>query len=125
MNRENSPCTGTNNPYHDASWKAYLYTERAQLAQRTTGQMRRAIGGVLKGESEEDLERIAKEDQRRAKEGMVPLRKGGRVSHKHIDELTREDVAARLEAERVTAIWLRGRIEGEKIARELQEAGWG
>ena len=82
-------------------------------------------GGVLKGESEEDLERIAKEDQRRAKEGMVPLRKGGRVSHKHIDELTREDVAARLEAERVTAIWLRGRIEGEKIARELQEAGWG
>jgi hypothetical protein len=107
--------TWTTDPYHDA-WEGYMQTERAQLAQRASGQMRRAIGRVLKEESEEDLERIAAEDQRLAQEGMVPLRREGRVYYKHIDDLTREDVGARLEAERDTAMWLRGRIEGERIA---------
>jgi hypothetical protein len=53
-------------------------------------------------------------------EGMVPLREDGRLYHKHIDELTREDSWARLEAERVTAMWLRGRIVGERIAAQLR-----
>ena len=79
-------------------------TERAQPAQRAAAQMRRPIGRVLKGESEEDLKRIAAEDQRLAKEGMVPLRREGRVYYKHISDLTREDVGARLEAERVSAM---------------------
>jgi hypothetical protein len=73
--------------------------------------------------SEEDLERIAKEDQRRAQDGMVPLRENERVHYKHVDELTREDVAARLEAERATVRWLRGRIEDERIAAQLRENG--
>jgi hypothetical protein len=116
--------TSTTDPYHDAAWESYMETERAQLAQRASGQMRRAIGGVLKGESEENLERIAKEDQRLAQEGMVPLRREGRVYCKHIDDLTREDVGTRLEAKWVTAMWLKGRIEGERIAAQLREKGW-
>ena len=116
--------TWTTDPYHDAAWEGYMQMERAQLAERASGQMRRAIGRVLKGESEEDLERIAAEDQRRAKEVMVPLRKDGRVYYKHISDLTREDVAARLEAERVTVMWLKGRIESERIAAQLRENAW-
>jgi hypothetical protein len=110
----------TNNPYH-TSWQAYLETERAQLAQRASGQMRRAIGRVLEGESEEDLKRIAREDERRARAGLVPLREDGKLYYKHIDHLSRKDVGARLEAERVTLMWLRGRIEGEKIAAQLHQ----
>jgi hypothetical protein len=116
--------TWTTDPYHDDAWKAYMDTERAQLAQRATGQMRRAIGRLPKGDSAEDLERIAAEDERQAKEGMVPLRKDGRVYYKHIDELTREDRLARLEAERVTLMWIKGRIAGKKIAREWHQKGW-
>jgi hypothetical protein len=109
--------TWTTDPYHDAAWEGYMQMERTQLTQRASGQMRRAIGRVLKGESEEDLERIAAEDQRRAKEVMVPLRKDGRVYYKHISDLTREDVAARLEAERFTVMWLKGRIERVRGSR--------
>ena len=39
----------------------------------------------------------------------------------HVDDLPREDVAARLKAERVTVMWLRGRIEGERLAAQLRE----
>ena len=47
--------------------------ERAQLEQRASGQMRRAIGRVLEGEPEDDIERIVAEDRRRAREGRVPF----------------------------------------------------
>jgi hypothetical protein len=50
---------------------------------------------VLEGESEEELERMAAEHQRLAQQGMVKLRCDGRVYYKHIDDLTREDIAAR------------------------------
>jgi hypothetical protein len=50
-------------------------------------------------------------DQRLAKKGMVPLRKDRRLYHKHIDDLTPEDRSARLEAERVTIMRIKGRIE--------------
>jgi hypothetical protein len=51
----------------------------------------------------------------------VKVRRGERFSYKHIDDLTRDDCWARIEAERVTAMWLRGRIEGERIAAQLRE----
>jgi hypothetical protein len=100
----------TTDPYHDV-WESYLHTERMQLSERASGKMRRAIGRVLPGESQEKLERIAAEDERLAKEGLVPLRKDGRLYYKHIDDLTREDRLARIEAERGITAWLRGRIE--------------
>ena len=95
--------------------------ERVQLAERASGKMRRAIGRVLPGESREELERIAAKDQRLARAGFVKLRRGERFSYKHIDDLTCDDCWARIEGERVTAMWLRGRIEGERIAAQLRE----
>jgi hypothetical protein len=62
-------------------------------------------------------------DQRLAKKGMVPLRKDGRLYHKHIDDLTREDRWARIEAERDTIAWLRGRIVTEKVAAMWRRRG--
>ena len=73
--------TWTTDPYHDAAWEGYMETERAQLAQRASGQMRRAIGGVLQGESREELERIAAEDQRRAQERRECLLQADRRPH--------------------------------------------
>jgi hypothetical protein len=112
--------TWTNGPYHDA-WEAFMKTERRQLQERASGKMRRAIGRVLPGESREELERIAAKDQRLARAGFVKVRRGERFSYKHIDNLTREDRWARIEAERATTAWLRGRIEGERIAAQLRE----
>jgi hypothetical protein len=112
--------TWTNGPYHDA-WEAFMKTERVQLAERASGKMRRAIGRVLPGESTEELERIAAKDQRLARTGLVQVRRGERVTYKHIDNLTRDDRWARIEAERDTTAWLRGRVEGERIAAQLRE----
>ena len=113
--------TWTNNPYHDA-WEAYMGMERMQLAERASGKMRRAIG--REGESGEELERIAKEDKRKARAGLVKLNRGTSVYYKHIDDITPEDRLARIEAERVTARWLRGRIEAERIVATWREQGW-
>jgi hypothetical protein len=98
------------------SWEGFMHMERVQLAERASGKMRRAIGRVLPGESREELERIAAKDQRLARAGFVKVRRGERFSYKHIDDLTCEDRRARIEAERATTAWLRGRIEGERIA---------
>ena len=124
MSDRNNMTTWTRDTLHNAGWNRYMDAERTQLAQRATGQLRRAIGHQPEEEAQEELERIAAEDERQAKEGMVPLRKDGRVYYKHIDDLTREDRWARLEAEQVTLMWIKGRIEGAKIAREWHEKGW-
>ncbi|MBA2534222.1 MAG: hypothetical protein H0V21_04380, partial [Rubrobacter sp.] len=39
----------------------------------------RALGRALPGESQEELEKIAEEDQRKAEEGLVELRSGDEV----------------------------------------------
>ena len=110
-------------PDHDG-WEAYMDTERMQLSERASGKLRRAMGRVLPGESREELERIAAEDERFAQAGLVRLKRGERVFYKHIDDLTREDRWARIEAERDTIAWLRGRIVTEKVAAMWRERGW-
>jgi hypothetical protein len=72
--------------------------------------MARALGHALPGESQEELQRIATEDQRLAQEGMVKLKVGGEIRYKHVDELTREDRTARIEAEREEVDWLMKRV---------------
>jgi hypothetical protein len=44
-----------------------MQTERTQLAQRASSKMRRAIGRVLPGESPEELERMAAQNERAAR----------------------------------------------------------
>ena len=56
-----------------------MEVERRELEQRRNGQLGRAIGRALPGESQEELERIAEEDRRKAEEGLVELRRGDEV----------------------------------------------
>ena len=87
-------------------WEKYMEVERRELEQRRNGQ----LGRALPGESQEELDRIAEEDQRRAQDGLVELRSGDEVSYKHIDQLTRDDRPARLESENARAAWIRERL---------------
>ncbi len=95
------------------SWERHMRLERDLLAQRRDGKLAKTIGKALPGESPQDLQRIAREDQSKAHEGLVALlwAVGGKLSYKHIDELTPENLLARLEAEREQINWLMGRLQ--------------
>ena len=92
---------------HQEPWEKYMEVEHSELEQRRNGQLGRALGWALSGESQEELNRIAEEDQRRAQEDLVELRIGDEVWYTHIDQLTREDQPARIEAENARAAWIR------------------
>lgn len=98
------------NDTHQKLWEKYMEVERRELEQRQDGQLGRALGRALPGESQEDLDRIAEEDLRRAQEGLVELRSGDQVWYKHIDQLTRDDRPARIESENARAAWIRERL---------------
>lgn len=91
-------------------WEQYMEVERKELEQRRNGQLGRALGRALPGESQEELDRMAEEDQRKAEEGLVELRSGDDVWYKHIDEMTREDRQARIDSENFRAAWIRERL---------------
>ena len=76
---------------HQELWEQYMEVERRELEQRRTGQLGRALGLALPGELQEELLRIAEEDQCKAERGLVELRSGDEVWYKHIDKLTRDD----------------------------------
>ena len=67
------------NDTHQELWEKYMEVERRELEQRQNGQLGRALGRALPGESQEQLDRIAEEDLRRAQEGLVELRSGDQV----------------------------------------------
>jgi hypothetical protein len=98
-------------PRDREAWQRFLGAERKEVELRKTGHLARAIGKPLQGESAADLERIAQEDQRKAEEGLVELRSGDRVWHKHVDELLPKDRIYRAEAEGARIQWLRARLE--------------
>ena len=98
---------------HD-TFDEFMETERARLQEHASGKMARALGHALPGESQEELERIALEDQRLAQEGMVKLKIDETISYKHIDELTCEDRQARIAAEREEIEWLMNRLRLRK-----------
>ena len=98
---------------HD-TFDAFMEMERARLQEHAQGKMARALGHALPGESQEDLDSIAAEDQRLAQEGLVKLKVGGEIHYKHIEELTREDRTARMEAEREEVDWLMNRLRLRK-----------
>ena len=97
-------------PRHD-TFDRFMKLERGRLEEHASGKLAEALGHALPGESQEELERIAAEDQRMAQEGMVSLKIGEEIHHKHIDELTPDDRPARLAAEQVEVAWLMERIE--------------
>ena len=97
---------------------SFIDTERRQLAERADGKLARAIGVALPGESQEELDSMAREDEDLARAGLVELRNGEEIWHRHIDDVTLNERRYRIEAEQVVNRWLRGRIERMKIERD-------
>jgi hypothetical protein len=80
----------------EEGWEEFIETERRALEARRSGQLRRDLGDMLPGESPEYIERLGREDRRRAQEGLVEIMKEGEPLYKHIDELTPEDRPGRI-----------------------------
>ncbi len=113
--------------YEKAQESFFLQAERSLLKQQARGSLARVslarvLGSrPLPGESPEELEWLGIEDRHLAEEGHVELRSGDKVWFKHIDDLTREDRPARIEAENVRTAWLIDRLkkEAEGTGRQL------
>jgi hypothetical protein len=95
-----------------AEWKRFMQTELRELELRKAGQLARALGEPQPGELPAALERLALEDQRQAREGLVALISMGKVSYKHIAELSAKDMPARIAANRLRTAWLKERRDG-------------
>ncbi len=104
-------------PADAEAWERHMRLERELLAQRRGGKLAKAIGKALPGEKPQELEQVAREGQRRAEEGLVTLLWGSQLSYKHIDELTPQNLLARLEAERAQVSWLMGRLQSLQETR--------
>ena len=89
------------------AWERYMKAEHQELENRRNGLLRRLLDGPLPGESPEELERMASEDEVRAEEELVELLSpDGEIYYKHIDELTPEQRTARVAAEGVRVEWI-------------------
>ena len=88
-------------PREKMGWREFLEMERQALEERKGGQLARALGQALPGES--------REDQRKAEKGVVEVLQEGQPLYKHIDELSPEDRKGRIRAERARALWLQAR----------------
>src|SRR5215213_8125973 len=90
-----------------------MQAERKDLRARRAGLLARLLGAPLPDESLAELARLAEEDRLRAEAGLVELRDphGEGVTYKPLEDLTREDRPARVEAERARAAWLKERHE--------------
>jgi hypothetical protein len=95
-----------------AAWERFMQGELRELELRKGGQLARLLGQALPGEPHAALERLALEDQRQAEEGLVALMSGGKVSYKHLDELSEKDMPARMAANRLRTTWLKERQDG-------------
>jgi hypothetical protein len=95
-----------------AAWDRFMQAELRELGLRKDGQLARLLGEPLPGELPAALERLALEDQKQAEEGLVALMSGGKVSYKHLDELSEKDRPARIAANRLRTTWLKERRDG-------------
>ena len=94
-----------------AAWKSFVQEELRELELRKDGQLARLLGESLPGESPAALQRLASEDRRQADEGLVALMSNGKVFYKHVEELTEEDMSARVAANRLRTTWLKERLD--------------
>jgi len=95
-----------------AAWESFMRRERRELELRKDGQLAGLLGEALAGESPAALRRLAREDQRQAKQGLVALTSNGKTYYKVVEELTEEDMAARIAADRLRQAWLKERRDG-------------
>ncbi len=115
-----SPPNGSGEP-----WERFLTAEYRNLLARQRGQLRLALGTPLPGESEEEIEWMVQEDQRRAEDGLVELNGKDGIYYKRLERLTPEDRTERLSAETERYGWLMGRMEQRtRLIREnWQQSG--
>ena len=92
-----------------AAWEHFVQAEQRQLQLRKDGQLARQLGEPLPGELPAILQRLAAEDRRQAERGLVALASGGKTFYKAIDDLTPEDMPARIAANRLRTTWLKER----------------
>ena len=92
-----------------AAWESFMRRERRELELRKEGQLVELLGEALAGESPAALRRLAREDQRQAEEGLVALTSNGKTYYKLVEELTEEDMGARIAASRLREAWLKER----------------
>jgi hypothetical protein len=92
-----------------AAWESFMRRERRELKLRKDGQLAGLLGEALVGESTAVLRRLAREDQRQAKEGLVALTSNGKTYYKLVEELEEGDMAARIAADRLRETWLKER----------------
>jgi hypothetical protein len=92
-----------------AAWESFMRRERRELELRKEGQLTELLGEALAGESPAALRRLAREDQRQAKEGLVALTSNGKTYYKLVEDLTEGDMAARIAADRLREAWLKER----------------
>src|SRR5215203_5129732 len=95
-----------------AAWESFMRKERRDLELRKEGQLAELLGEALAGEPPAALRRLAREDQRQAKEGLVALTSNGKTFYKLVEELTEADMAARIAADRLREAWLKERRDG-------------
>ena len=95
-----------------AAWELFMETERRELRLRQDGQLGKLLGEPQPGETPAALERLAEEDRRQAREGLVALMSMGKMSYKHLDELSPKDMPARTAANRLRTTWLKERRDG-------------
>jgi hypothetical protein len=89
-----------------------MQAELRELELRKGGQLAKLLGEPLPGEPPAALERLASEDQRQADEGLVALMSMGKVSYKHLAQLSEQDMPARIAANRARTTWLKERQDG-------------
>ena len=92
-----------------ATWERFMQAELRELDLRKGGQLARLLSEPLPGEPPAALERLTSEDRRQAEEGLVALMRNGNVFYKHLEELSQEDMPARIAANRARTTWLKER----------------
>lgn len=90
-------------------WREFMETERREIELRREGQLAKHLGAPLPGELPVMLQRLAAHDQTQAERGLVALMSGGNTVYKPLEDLQREDMPARIAANRLRTTWLKER----------------
>jgi hypothetical protein len=101
-----------NRAQREADWKQFMQRETRELGLRKNGQLSHLLGEPNPGEPAAVLRLLAEEDKRQAEEGLVALMSGGEIRYKPLDQLSPEDMPARIAAERLRTTWLKKRQDG-------------
>lgn len=93
----------------EQAWADFLVSERREIVLRRRGQLAQLLGEPLPGELPATLKKLAAIDQLQAERGLVALMSGGTTTYKPLEDLRREDMPARIAANRLRVSWLKER----------------